>query len=83
MGGLRVSQWLILAALALVAIGARRRIFAMLADLPGALRRAAVAVRSIHAAAGGERLSWIQLLVLLAIAAAAFVASHPDGPRSW
>ena len=81
-GGLRISHWLIMAAVALVLIGARRRIFQVLGDLPGAFRRLRGALRTLHVP-GASRVSWPQLLGLLAIAALAFLASHPDGPRSW
>ncbi len=81
-GGLRISQWLIMAAVALVLIGARRRIFQVLGDLPGALKRLRGALRTLRMP-GASRVSWPQLLALLVIAVLAFVASHPDGPRSW
>lgn len=82
MGGLRISHWLIMAAVALVLIGARRRIFQVLGDLPGALKRLRGAVSALQMT-GVSRVSWPQLLGLLAFAALAFLASHPDGPRSW
>ena len=82
MGGLRISHGLILAAVALVLIGARRRILLVLGDLPGAFKRLRGALRALHVPAV-SRVSWPQLLALLVIAVLAFVVSHPDGPRSW
>ncbi|MBL8839729.1 MAG: hypothetical protein JNL66_25965 [Alphaproteobacteria bacterium] len=71
-----------MAAVALVLIGARRRIFRLLGDLPGAYKRLRGALATLRLP-GASRVSWLQLLGLLAIAMLAFLASHPDGPRSW
>lgn len=82
MGGLRTSQWLILATIAVLAVAARGQIWRGLLALPGLVRASWRAARAGHQHVAA-RVSWLQIVALMVFAVLAVIASHPDGPRSW